>query len=316
MRQEQTDMSQYPVDRPPDSDRVENLSSHRPEIREQTNHAVMEIGPEANDRLLTVLEEEVRKYRKQRAATRAKYLQFVVSLLAVFTFWMVQGLRSGQAGQGNVFLWLSIYSIFIISACVGVRVVSRTYYNAARGLAELEDIRAIGFLVEMLESKDAAERRVTTGALCKLLPKLRASDSHLLNASQRKILDRALKKAAFGNDAAFALMILKAYAQIGDETALETVESIANVPAENRKVLSLVVEEARNCLPALKERVEHTRASQTLLRPSSAADALSSAAETLLRPATNTGDTVLKMPTYNAPHAHRRSLTQALVFPT
>jgi hypothetical protein len=117
---------------------------------------------------------------------------------------------------------------------------------------------------------------------------LNASDAHLLDDEQRAILYRVLNKEKYGLD--LHRGILKALEQVGDEKALPHVEKLAKGEGLAAKVQELQVA-AEECLPFLEKRIEQIRASQTLLRASSASDAVLSGPDILLRPAMQAGET-------------------------
>ena len=105
----------------------------------------------------------------------------------------------------------------------------------------------------------------------RLLPRLHASDFHLLNDIQRGLLRRAL----LGDDKPLTIAILKAWEQIGDGRDLPFVEKICSFDRE-------VMEAAKACLPFLLVRTEQQKVSRTLLRPAK----MSTTSDMLLRPAT------------------------------
>ena len=163
----------------------------------------------------------------------------------------------------------------------------------------LEDLTLVGPLAEVLAIDDLAVRRMAKANLTRLLPRLRASDVTLLNAYQRKHLNRFVgahlfeighrdirelwSKQARQRDTEFQLAILKAYEQVGDAESLPFVKSIAHPIAQQARIVPVeAVEAANRCLPFLIDLAEQDRASKQLLRPSSASDVLP---DTLLRPA-------------------------------
>lgn len=136
--------------------------------------------------------------------------------------------------------------------------------EAIRTLAQFNDLRAIGPLVEALEWSDSKTRRVAEHALINLLPHLQSGDDDCLNARQRAILCRALR----GKKAPFIIAILKAFEQVGDAKAIPIVERLAEgyVTSSEEK---LIRRTAQECLPYLRQRAEQEMALRTMLRPSS-----------------------------------------------
>lgn len=164
-------------------------------------------------------------------------------------------------------------------------------------VAEQDDIRAIGPLIDALHLDDAMTREVAIDALTKLLPRLQASDAALLNTSQRAKLCfllslpmesplykdlRAIFHPADSRAVAFRIAILRAFKQIGDSKALSIVKQVAAWDPKTQGEKE-VKETAVACLPAMQKRIEQVKSSQTLLRASHPSAA---ASDTLLRAAT------------------------------
>lgn len=241
---------------------------------------------EKADELLSILQEEAKKYRAQRAAAYGVYAAFGALMLLLLGVSMMRGISRGDWDFGD---WGSYFWFFALFGSMAA--MSQKHKEAASQLAQLQDIRAVGLLAEALESDDTSLKRIVTKSLPGLLRRLQASDAHLLDTEQRKILNKVLKKAASDASPELALAILKSYEQVGDESSLADVERLAHLPPQRSPNAQKVAEAARECLPYLEKRIEQAWASQTLLRASSAADALSSAPEMLLRPALETGET-------------------------
>ncbi len=163
----------------------------------------------------------------------------------------------------------------------------------------MEDLTLVGPLAEILAIDDLAVRRMAKANLTRLLPQLKASDSDLLNAYQRKQLNRFVRPGLFDpsqrdireifsknarqRDALFQIAILNAYEQVGDADCLPFVNTIAHPTVQQAKIVPAeAIEAANHCLPFLVDLAEQDRANKQLLRPSSASDVLP---DTLLRPA-------------------------------
>ncbi len=228
--------------------------------------------PQSVDELLSVIAGERRKSRNCARATQAFFVAiFGLMLIAMIGVWM----RKGH------FPWDIFSSFASMSGVIG----SGAYISAQRKkttltLTQFEDKRVIGPLAEALDFGDKDIRAVALQALQRLLPQLMACDAHLLDAEQRYSLNRVLKHARSGADIELAIQILKAYEQVGDPKALEEVESLAKTRIRG-KVSAELIEAAKACLPALKERIRLVSAEQTLLRAASARDL---PADQLLRP--------------------------------
>lgn len=249
---------------------VAQLTSKKEPERVEAEAKIAGLGPEALDALLALVQQEAAKRK-----TKRRRILIGLTIYFVFVIGMTV-LISVAKGHLDTGLFGSIGSMSgLIAAAFAV---SQAQKNATRKLAEFEDIRIVGPLAEALEFGDKNMRAIITEeALIKLLPRLQASDAHLLNEDQRACLNRALK----GKNTQLVLAILKAYEQVGDEKALPCVEKLAEGEGRSGKD-ERVQAEAIECLPHLKARIEQQRASQTLLR---ASDAIATPPEVLLRPA-------------------------------
>lgn len=106
-------------------------------------------------------------------------------------------------------------------------------YSAAYALAEFDDPRVIGPLVEALEPRwvwSRVRRGVFVEALTRLLPRLREEDAALLTRFQRTLLYKRLRSRTRPdeNPADFKVAILQALAEIQDRDALPHVQRLAN----------------------------------------------------------------------------------------
>lgn len=170
---------------------------------------------------------------------------------------------------------------------------------ATKLLAQMNDLSSVGEMVDGLEIKDNDIKQEVWVALIRMLPRMYASDSHLLNASQRSRLNAFLNENhRLTNDIQKQLIIsiLKAYQQVGDETALEAVEKLADGMTVGPKGVHFEYKKesksgfyqggqvgydreiraaAQECLPFLRQRVKNLTASSQLLRASSEESAAS-----------------------------------------
>ncbi len=152
-------------------------------------------------------------------------------------------------------------------------------------LANVSDLRIAGPLLEILALEDGTAKSMAALLLSGLLPRFRASDAKILTDAQHNALLRTLTRNDGSPD--FFVAALKALEQIGDARALPVVESLAigrGATIDPHRVQAA----AQDCLPFLQIRCDQQRASQTLLRASSAT---ATATDTLLRPAQNAGTT-------------------------
>jgi predicted kinase len=149
--------------------------------------------------------------------------------------------------------------------------LSARHRRLAQRLAEIDDIHGVGRLAEALAWPDSEVRDLVAEALTRLLPRLKASDASLLNASQRTSLYQMLDLSNATTYAEFLVALLGALQQIGDRNAVPAVERLAaSEPITTRQ--ARVKQAAIECLPYLHQAAEQNQYSQTLLRASSSSN--------------------------------------------
>jgi|GEM_PF-3397030 len=161
---------------------------------------------------------------------------------------------------------------------VMVRVMRRRA-DAGTVLGGAIEIGAVGQLAEALWDAEPYVRTEAEEALISLLPRLKASDAHLLNPGQRACLHRAVRAPRRKRQADLVVAIIGALTEIGDEKALPHVERLAEEPVKGA-LQEQVRSYAASQLPIMRQSIENVRAARTLVRP---ADDVGT--ETLLRPA-------------------------------
>ena len=167
--------------------------------------------------------------------------------------------------------------------------IPTSFWNKAVADCQVKiDIEAIGIVADGLCIKDAQSfaQRMLTG----FLPRLQASDAHLLNARQHHLINRVLNGRSILHDSertAFIFAVLKSYEQIGGTEDLPTVERLAQGKGYAKRD-SDVRKAAQECLPYLQARSEVQDLRQTLLRASSVSAENSA---NLLRPAAASSET-------------------------
>jgi hypothetical protein len=223
---------------------------------------------------LKLLQQEKRK--RQQPGMRIGFL--IASWCVIVPYCAVQTWQQFAEGNWPLGLLLSITTLLMTQLhrlCLSSRQT-----EAARKLAQHDDVRGIGPLAEALEWPDSDLQAVAVKALTRLLPRLQATDGTLLNAHQRGCLYRHLNFHT-RSQPEFQLAILKALEQVGDAAAIPHVRKLAKRVALGR-LQQQVRRAAQDCLPFLETRAEQRRVSQTLLRASSAAG---TTPDMLLRPA-------------------------------
>ena len=177
--------------------------------------------------------------------------------------------------------------------------MSASRLKLAKRYTEVSDKRLIP-LGLMLARDRSVNNTMLTATLIRFLPSLTYSDMQTWSGEQKAALLTVLELPL--RDYRLALAVLKALEQIGDESALPTVQKLANMRREIpilredilklfspnlNKIAAQVKQQANQCLPYLTERANEQRQAQTLLR-GAATDAPS--ANVLLRPATGETD--------------------------
>ena len=162
----------------------------------------------------------------------------------------------------------------------------------AEEMTRLGGVQAVGPLLELLGTpKGPRQMKPLFVALIQLLPQMKASDSGLVTAEQRKSLYTLLKGGlnVYAKPDLFLqyrLAVLKALEQIGVADAVPIVEHLANATARTADQKALKAA-ALECLPLLLVNSSDVEATKTLLRASSPENA---APEALLRPVEFTPD--------------------------
>lgn len=224
------------------------------------------------------LERELRTYRRWKWKNRLRWL-FRIALLTLAIYLLVAGF------QGGWWIWTLFFSV---GAAADLRAGNRR--QAVTELAKTRDPRAAGVLAVAWRDGDAEVRRVASGALKEILPRLHASDVVYFSADAMN----AVVALLLSEDPALLLATLKALEQIGDEHVIPSVQGMRATwekalpfirDPQAREAYQRLVEAADSCLAATGERAQRHRQRQTLLRP---AQNPGSPGETLLRPAGST----------------------------
>lgn len=202
---------------------------------------------------------------QQYLGSAITYLAVVAIFTAIFSFYV--------SFPYNLFLGLACGHI------AGLLAWLRQNKQAENAMTRFQGVQAVGPLAEALHFDwNPSVQETAANSLIHLLPRLQATDAHLLNEHQRKCLYRALERS---ENAALILAILQALKQIGDHKALSQVEKL--VAGKGKASGNEQVKEAAEvCLSFLKERMRQEVNKQTLLR---SADTSEVSTDTLLRPA-------------------------------
>jgi hypothetical protein len=246
-----------------------HLESGTPGQRRAAERALDELGPQGLEQLLCLIASENRKrQRRARLFTTVWVLALVVTVPVILWQWRT----TGHIPRGS-----SI--VFNLGSCVGaLTAFSSMHRRATYALARYDDLRAVGPFASMVRASTGEIRASIEKGLIRLLPRMQASDAHLLNESQRSELSLVLGQWPVNQDLVKAILL--AWQQVGDEKAIPVVESLAHNdkrPPELRRA-------AEHCLPYLRQSAADLKSAQTLLR---ASDAGGSNPEELLRAASD-----------------------------
>lgn len=243
---------------------LSHLTSKNNALRKAATEEVEKLGDKKFEALLIAISQETVKRRKTQKALMgfATFMGIVMGLI------VLAGIAKGYAtGKWDIFSnWGSFFSMFAITGSSAS--LSKSYQNAVRLLADFDDLRAVGPLLETRESEDANLKQLAQQSLLRLLPRLKSSDANLLDEVQLQCMGRALKSKDF----VFVCAILKAMEQVGDEKHLELVQRLSKKETTNPIQLR-IREAAQECEPYLRKRVEETQLANTLLRASQMEDA-------------------------------------------
>lgn len=234
----------------------------------------VEASQQVEELLETLRGEAHRRKRRRRGIT----LVLVAYLLLIGTVALVEWRATGRfpAHFGNFF-------VSINGMVAGLAAITSKQKEATRQIAAYDDVRAVGPLAEALDFRDNDLRRIAEDRLIRLLPRLKASDASLLNTEQMDSLLRALNH----KNTELSLNILRALQQVGNETAVPSVERLAQGQRMAARDSRLQVE-AQECLSTLITRSENRRNAAQLLR---AANGNETPSDMLLRPVSGGGET-------------------------
>ncbi len=210
--------------------------------------------------------------------------QVLMMALAVMTpTGVVYGVQDAIKRQywgvaGNVVLAVTPLALSLLAA-------NNRQLRKLRELSQSDHLDAIPPLTEVLDSLEVEAVKLALSGLTRLLPAMRPSDALLLSSKHRAILYRYLDIGLADEYEEFIQAVLKALAQIGDQSAVRPVERLTTdtvfTPAQKRVQSGAVA-----CLQMLPLTADHTEHITTLLR----AAASEPLAEVLLRPGTNVSE--------------------------
>lgn len=170
-----------------------------------------DIGPEE---VIRILQQESNLRRRMDRLIRGVALAGIIFIL---TLSLVIYIRKGTTEE------MGSLGALVALAGVGAAASSR-HKLAAKAAARLQDKRALGPLVEMLDSQDKMMRRVAEEAVASLLPRIDQEDYDSLDRVQTEKLFSALKTTA---DLDFTAAVLGAAKRYGGRESIAPLEQFA-----------------------------------------------------------------------------------------
>jgi hypothetical protein len=225
--------------------------------------------PDLTNEELRELFKDIRRQAEKCRKTSIWMLLLTLAVIAsfIFTGWLILTFSGEVAG---FLLWLPAI-LASISIPITATYTRRRQRRAIKRLANLNDVRAIGPLADVLSFTDAESRAIARDALVEILPRLKATDSSRLDTQRRSNLGIVLK----GQDIPLMMALLKAYQQIGDERDLPFVERLledvsrgGNPGRAYPSAVPQILQAVLDCLPFIEARTQYKQARQTLLRAS------------------------------------------------
>jgi hypothetical protein len=130
---------------------------------------------------------------------------------------------------------------------------SRRYKQIADFVVESADVQSVGILAESAHSGSSKGDARARAALRRILPRLKASDTHVMTDVQRLSLYASLTNACAVGDKSCVLATIQAIGQIGDEKTLSAVCKVQQWAVKGQA--TDIVDAVRECLALLEQRV-------------------------------------------------------------
>ncbi len=129
----------------------------------------------------------------------------------------------------------------------------------ARLLATARDPQAVSVLAVAARSADPATKKIAEQGLRSIMPQFKASDAEHITEQGMEAILHLLSRAS---ESDLRIAILRGLEQVGDERALDVIESLIRSERDTR-----LVDAARTCKSYVQGRVQQAQYRQTLLRP-------------------------------------------------
>lgn len=265
---------------------IEQARGKNVEQRNTALKALFQMGPAGIETLLQLLYTDTRKrHNLKTIITVLAWVMIPVSMLMLPV--ILFSLCTNTLMQTTLFaagVWLLNWFLFVMRTRLPLSARQKAIMPI---ISEINDMRAIGPLVDILNSKSIYNSDLLQAPLTRLLLQVRSSDAHLLDRANRAILCRQLDTMGSSRNQesiAFTVAILRALEQVGDAEAVPYVGQLAHrLPPPAPEVR----EAAKRCLEFLQLRGGAQNIRQTYLR---AADKTVARPDQLLRAAQNSGE--------------------------
>src|ERR1044071_2774882 len=127
----------------------------------------------------------------------------------------------GPFGHIEPFAAVGLILGILAAGCAGR--ANRQDRNCVNLLGLLDDVRMVGPVADLLSSPEPLIVNDAIASLTRLLLRLPAADTALLNTQQRMRIQSYLAPRMANQHPSFALTILKAWVYVGDESAIPAV---------------------------------------------------------------------------------------------
>jgi len=258
------------------------LKSRRIGERVEAEAAMQSMGAEAVDGLMAVIARAQRKRRTRRRIYFGLVIVFCLTAIPGSILLILHAISTGNYGElGALGGILGGGGGGILGGFAWLLNPSANQIVASNMLARLEDKRTVGPLLLALQSSmDPFARTSAAAALLRIAYKLHEEDETHVDAEQRACLTRAIRGADPRREFDYLAALLVLASKVGDADTLAAIEPLTNrTPANDRE--ASVLEMARSAADQLRTRVERSRDSATLLRPTA-----TQSSDSLLRPMT------------------------------
>jgi hypothetical protein len=254
---------------------LSDLDSRNKKKRERAKVELERLGADSIEEVLTLVRSEAEKRRKRKRNLKVCLTMYLTFVGVCIVVWLGNGVVTGSWSHFPKQLFNSFSSFGALSAMMAA---TQTQKAGTEWLAQFNDPRAIGPLLDALVLKDTKLQEVARAALKRLLPQANRDHASLLTVEHRGILRSQLRS----KDREFRLAVLKSLPLLEDLDALPVVESLVHDLEKQGQPDETVLSAARETLSDLKDLQQLARERETLLRPSEAADG-----SHLLRPVTS-----------------------------